>query len=271
MQVTPDVAARVPRATAIPAAERRAHAVRTLLELAGDTAPDQISTAAIAERMGVSHAALFRHFANREAIWAAAVHWAVVELEGRFERCGAGPAAGVPPSPGGATPPPLELVKALLASHAGLLQQHPGLVRMLFAELQRPATSPARESGKAFMQRFRQRLATLIAAAQAEGALAPCHDPADLAALLVATQQGLMLQALAYDSFTDLAERSRRSVELFLSAGPGQELPPSPLSAQGPVGGPTAAPGESPPETAVPRGETHRRRRAVPPADPPAG
>jgi len=248
---------RVPRATAIPAGQRRAHAVRILLELAGDTAPDQISTAAIAKRMGVSHAALFRHFANREAIWAEAVHWAVAELEGRFERCGgpivtataspavaSGNAGQSAPAPQAGAPPPLERVKSLMASHADLLQQHPGLVRMLFAELQRPATSPARESGKAFMQRFRLRLATLIGAAQAEGALAPYHDPADLAALLVATQQGLMLQALAYDSFTDLAERSRRSVELFLSAGPGQMLPPNSLSAQGPVGGPVAAPAE---------------------------
>jgi hypothetical protein len=39
---------------------------------------------------------------------------------------------------------------------------------MLFAELQRPATSPARETGKAFMQRFRLRLAILMGAAQAE-------------------------------------------------------------------------------------------------------
>jgi hypothetical protein len=59
-------------------------------------------------------------------------------------------------------------VAALMAGHAGLLQQHPGLVRMLFAELQRPATSPARETGKAFMQRCGLRLATLIGAAQAE-------------------------------------------------------------------------------------------------------
>ena len=82
-----------------------------------------------------------------------------------------------------------------MASHAGLLQQHPGLVRMLFAELQRPATSPARETGKAFMQRFRLRLATLMGDAHAEGDLEPDLDPHELAALLVATQQGLMLQA----------------------------------------------------------------------------
>jgi AcrR family transcriptional regulator len=229
----------VPRAVAIPAAERRAHAVRTLLELASHTAPDAISTAAIAERMGVSHGALFRHFPNREAIWAEAVTWATGELERRFDACLEVPAAATTPDPGAAPLPPsgpLQQVAALMASHAGLLQQHPGLVRMLFAELQRPATSPARETGKAFMQRFRLRLAVLIAAAQADGDLEPDLDPHDLAALLVATQQGLMLQALVHDGFADLTERSRRSVALFLRAGPG--LKPGPGAA------PAAAPGE---------------------------
>jgi len=229
----------VPRAVAIPAAERRAHAVRTLLELASHTAPDAISTAAIAERMGVSHGALFRHFPNREAIWAEAVTWATGELERRFDACLEVPAAATTPDPGAAPLPPsgpLQQVAALMASHAGLLHQHPGLVRMLFAELQRPATSPARETGKAFMQRFRLRLAVLIAAAQADGDLEPDLDPHDLAALLVATQQGLMLQALVHDGFADLTERSRRSVALFLRAGPG--LKPG-LGAA-----PAAAPGE---------------------------
>ena len=229
----------MPRAVAIPAAERRAHAVRTLLELASHTAPDAISTAAIAERMGVSHGALFRHFPNREAIWAEAVTWATGELERRFDACLEVPAAATTPDPGAAPLPPsgpLQQVAALMASHAGLLQQHPGLVRMLFAELQRPATSPARETGKAFMQRFRLRLAVLIAAAQADGDLEPDLDPHDLAALLVATQQGLMLQAQVHDGFADLTERSRRSVALFLRAGPG--LKPGPGAA------PAAAPGE---------------------------
>jgi hypothetical protein len=85
------------------------------------------------------------------------------------------------------------------------------------------------------MQRFRLRLAGLIAAAQAEGALTPEHDPQELAALLVATQQGLILQALVHDGFGDLTERSRRHVALFLKAGPGPE--------QRPGGSPPAAPG----------------------------
>jgi AcrR family transcriptional regulator len=74
----------VPRAAALPAAERRSLAVQALLELAAETAPDQISTAAIALRMGTSHAALFRHFPSRDALWAESVRWATGQLDQRF-------------------------------------------------------------------------------------------------------------------------------------------------------------------------------------------
>lgn len=195
----------MPRAAATPAAERRAHAIQALLELARHTAPDEISTAAIAEEMGISHGALFRHFPSREALWAEAVLWATGELEARFFSCGQAS--------------PLREVAALLTSHATMLAEHPGLVRMLFAELQRPGSSLARETGKAFMQRFRGRLADLLATAQMSGALDSRLDPEDLASLLVAAQQGLILQALAHDGFGDLVERSQWAMALLLRPG----------------------------------------------------
>lgn len=194
------------RAPSIPAAQRRAHAVRALLELAGHTAPDQISTAAIAAEMGVSHAALFRHFPTREALWAEAVHWATAELGRHFSAADPDPAR-----------PPLERLEALLLAHARFLENHPGLLRMLFAELQRPHTSPAREEGRTFMAGFRQRLAALIEQARQAGTLAEGVDPAELAGLLVAVNQGLMLQGLAWGHLESLSTRTRRGIATVLS------------------------------------------------------
>ncbi|WP_094556269.1 hypothetical protein [Synechococcus sp. 1G10] len=90
------------------------------------------------------------------------MHWATAELTQRFEAVGT------------AHDDPLAAVEGLLLAHVGFLQNHPGLLRMFFAELQRPQSSPAREEGKAFMNSFRQRLASP----------------------LVAINQGLMLQGL---------------------------------------------------------------------------
>lgn len=181
--------------------------MRALLELAYATSPDQISTAAIAERMGVSHGALFRHFPSREALWCEAVHWATAELDRCFQavaRRGHGD--------------PLAELEDLLLAYGAFLQAHPGLIRMFFAELQRPETSPAREEGKAFMNRFRRRLTVLIAAARQQGRLASPPEAEQLAEMLVALCQGLMLQALVHGRIEALVESLHRAVALVLRA-----------------------------------------------------
>ena len=144
----------MPRAAALPAAERRSLAVQALLELAADMAPDQISTAAIAVRMGTSHAALFRHFPSRDALWAESVRWATGQLNQRFKAL----------AEQGGLDPLLEVERMLLLN-ADFVGQYPGLLQMFFAEVQRPQASPARQECQAFMARFRQRLTTLLSAA----------------------------------------------------------------------------------------------------------
>lgn len=205
--------------------------MQALLDLACTVAPDDISTAAIAQRMGLSHAALFRHFPSREALWAEAVHWATTELSQRFEAVDT------------AHDDPLEAVEGLLLAHVGFLQNHPGLLRMFFAELQRPQSSPAREEGKAFMTSFRQRLACLLEAAQHQGVPPAALDPLERAALLVAINQGLMLQGLVQNSLEDVIERAGLAHSLLLA-----DL----RQGRSAVACPAAAPGAPPSETAPP-------------------
>ena len=199
----------VPRAAALPAAERRSLAVQALLELAAETAPDQISTAAIALRMGTSHAALFRHFPSRDALWAESVRWATGQLDQRFTALATDLA-----TTGGADP--LQEVEQLLLLHAEFVRQYPGLLRLVFAELQRPQASPAREEAKAFMARFRQRLSLLLAMAGEQGRLrSPLAAPA-LANVVLACCEGLMLQALVHGTLTELGDRTREALTVLL-------------------------------------------------------
>ena len=195
----------MPRAAALPAAERRNLAVQALLELAAETAPDQISTAAIALRMGTSHAALFRHFPSRDALWAESVRWATDELDQRFTALAA---------QGGVDP--LHEVEQLLLLHGDFVRQYPGLLRMFFAELQRPQPSPAREEARAFMARFRQRLSVLLAVAVSQGMLRSPLPEAALANLLLACCEGLMLQALVHGTLAELTTRTREALPLLL-------------------------------------------------------
>ena len=63
------------RPTYLPAEERRTATVETVVKLAAEQNPADITTTAIAERMGLTQGALFRHFPTKEAILEATMSW----------------------------------------------------------------------------------------------------------------------------------------------------------------------------------------------------
>lgn len=198
----------MPRAAALPAAERRARAIEALLDLACHCAPEQISTAAIAERMGLSHAALFRHFPSREALWAESVRWATAQLEEDLLRIA-----------GDEDLTPLLRVERLLLANADFVCRHPGLLRMLLSELPRPGSSPASEAAKAFAARLRATLTQLLQRAETQAQLASPLPPGELAGLLLASCEGMMLQGLVHEALDALPGRIAAALPLLLGLG----------------------------------------------------
>ena len=70
----------------LPADERRAATVESVVQLAGVQNPSEITTAAIAKHMQVTQGALFRHFPSKEAIWQAVMEWVAENLLARIDR-----------------------------------------------------------------------------------------------------------------------------------------------------------------------------------------
>ena len=79
-----------------PADRRRASAVEAVVALAARQNPGDITTAAIAERVGVTQAALFKHFPTKESILEAVMEWVAEQLLARVAQ--AAEAAPSPPS-----------------------------------------------------------------------------------------------------------------------------------------------------------------------------
>ena len=50
---------------------RQTEIIETVLKLAAEHSPGLITTQEIADQMGVTQGAIFRHFPNKEAIWLA--------------------------------------------------------------------------------------------------------------------------------------------------------------------------------------------------------
>lgn len=168
----------------LPADERRAVTVETVVELAAEQNPSEITTAAIATRMGLTQGALFRHFPSKDAIWRAVMDWVAERLMARVDR-----AARSATSPLGA-------LEAIFMAHVAFIAEHPGVPRMMFGELQRPGDSATRRMVQALLERYRDRLRALIEQGRASGELDPEVDPDQAALLFVGTIQGLVMQSL---------------------------------------------------------------------------
>ena len=59
---------------------RQASLIEAALRLASQRSPADITTAHLAQAVGISQGAVFRHFPSKEAIWLAALDWVTETL-----------------------------------------------------------------------------------------------------------------------------------------------------------------------------------------------
>lgn len=175
---------RGPRQKNLPADERRNVTVEAVVALAASTNPAEITTAAIAKQMNLTQGALFRHFPNKEAIWQAVIKWVAVRLMARIEKAAEGITS------------PLEAMQAMFMAHVDFVAEHPGVPRMLFGELQRVNTTPAKRLAHALLHQYAIRLNDLIKAGKTCGELPADLDSDAAATLFIGTIQGLVMQSL---------------------------------------------------------------------------
>lgn len=164
--------------------ERRDLTVRTVVDLAAEQNPSEITTAAIAKRMNVTQGALFRHFPNKDAILEAVVDWVADRLLRRLDEAAAG-ASGA-----------LDALEAMFMAHIEFIVLHPGVPRMLFGQLQSPGSTPAKRMAKALLKRYSERLRTLMAQGKQSGGLDADLDVDNASVLFIGTIQGLVMQSL---------------------------------------------------------------------------
>lgn len=171
----------------LPADERRAATVAAVVELAAEQNPGDITTAAIAQRMGVTQGALFRHFINKDAILEAVMNWVAERLLARVDQ-----AAAAAEQAAGA----LAALEAMFMTHIDFIVEHPGVPRMLFGELQKPTDSLPKKMAQTLLQQYGVRLRRLLAAGKERQELDATLDIDTASLMFIGSIQGLVMQSL---------------------------------------------------------------------------
>jgi AcrR family transcriptional regulator len=185
---------------------RQLEIVRVALELAAVRGVEKTTTQAMADAMGLTQGAVFRHFPTKDAIWLAVMEWVRAEL-GRV--VGAAIAASADP---------FDALERVLLAHVGFVARHPGIPRLLFAELEDARDTRLKQLIQQVMSGYERRIAGLVAEAKARR-LADAHiDEANAATLFLGMVQGLVMQASVFGDRRPLLAQARRVFPLFLAA-----------------------------------------------------
>lgn len=168
----------------LPADERRSVTVATVIELAAEQNPGEITTSAIAHRMNLTQGALFRHFPTKDSVWHAVMEWVAESLLAQIDKAAQTAAT------------PLAALEAMFMAHVDFVAKHPGVPRMLFGELQRAEATPAKRMAQTLIAQYGARLHALIEQGKAQGELASDVDPKAAATLFIGSIQGLVMQSL---------------------------------------------------------------------------
>jgi len=91
---------------------------------------------------------------------------------------------------------PLAALEAIFMTHIDFVSQHPGVPRMLLAELQRAGMTPAKEMVQTLLKRYEERLCSIIEKGKSCGELEPTVSTASAATLFIGTIQGLVMRSL---------------------------------------------------------------------------
>ena len=188
----------------LPTEQRQASLVHAAVRLAAERSPSDVTTADLAQAVGITQGAVFRHFSSKEAVWLAVLDWATEHLLGELNAAAAG------------APHPLAALQAVFKAHVDFVIRHPGVPRLIFQELQHAGETPLKARVRTLMQRYRALVTGLLEQARGQGQLLPQADLEAATVLFIGSVQGLVMQALVSGQVAGMALLAPRVFRHFL-------------------------------------------------------
>jgi TetR/AcrR family transcriptional regulator len=198
---------------------RQAGLVEAALQLAAQRNPADITTGDLAQAVGISQGAVFKHFPSKQAVWLAVLDWATEQLMQRLR-------AAVQlrqDSPQGFNP--LAALQDVFIAHVDFVVAYPGVPRVVFQELQHAQETALKTSVRGLMQQYRALVMELLLAAKKQQLLAPATDVPAAAVLFLGSVQGLVMQALVSGQVAAMGPQAPGVFSIYLRGITCKEFP----------------------------------------------
>jgi TetR/AcrR family transcriptional regulator len=158
--------------------ERRLQILQALAAMLEAAQAEKVTTAALAARLGISEAALYRHFASKAQMYEDLIGFAETSLFGLINRISSEEKAG------------LEQVRAIAQVLLGFAERNRGLCRVLTGEALVHENPRLQARVNQLLDRIEASLRQSLRIAASQGDLAPDQDVTAIANLTLAAVQG---------------------------------------------------------------------------------
>jgi len=186
--------------------ERREEIIRVTLDLAARQGVDDVTTQDMAQAMGVTQGAVFRHFPSKDAIWLAVMQWVRDRLMGVLGRAAE------------QGRDPLDALERMFFAHIRFIAEHPAIPRVLMSEHLHGRSSALRQMVTEIMLGYEAQIAGLLQAAQTQARVRADLDPHAAATLYIGMIQGLVMQTSILRGKRTLEAEAKRTFPVFLQA-----------------------------------------------------
>lgn len=184
------------------AEDRKAEIVLAAIRLAGDIGPDRLTTQHLADAVGITQPAIFRHFATKSDIWLAVGEQIALALSReKTDQAIANPLKGM-----------IDLV----SQNLGSISRNPAIPAILFSRELHVENDKLRQHFEILMTSRRDSFAALFRKAQQNGDIKPNIDPEDAAALVLATIQGIAMRWSLENKAFDIQQEGTRLISSLI-------------------------------------------------------
>lgn len=165
-----------------PAEDRKTDIVEALLRLADQIGPDRLTTNDVAREVGVTQAAIFRHFSTKAELWSAVGEVIASRLAEAWQQALA------------ANTTPKDRLRALIAAQLRQIETTPALPAILHSRELNVDNAILRDRFRGLLMQYQAHLVANIQGMIADGTINPDVKPQDAAVLLTSLVQGIAIR-----------------------------------------------------------------------------
>jgi AcrR family transcriptional regulator len=193
-----------PRRRRMDAGERQEEIIQAALDLAARHGVESVTTQDMADALGLTQGAIFRHFPTKDDIWLAAIHW----VRGRLMK--------VVDSAATKGENPLDALEKMFFAHVSFIARHPAIPRMVFSDQLLRRDTRLKLLIQEILTGYEAKIAGLLGQAKAAGLARQDVDEDSAATLFIGMIQGLVLQSSIFGGRRSLPEEAKKVFPIYL-------------------------------------------------------